>query len=85
MAIKVRIGEDAPDHVAGVLEPKVILCSLPFWRASRFRGGAVVSERGVLPRDAAKVNCVYLVVEISVVGDGWRVPMGNERGGPEFE
>ena len=85
MAIEVWISEDAPDHVAGVPEPKVVLHSLPFWRANRFGGGPNVSEGGMLPRDAAKVNCIYLVVEISVVGDGWGVAVGNERRSPEFE
>lgn len=73
------------DNIARVSIPYLVACGLPLGGPSCYRDGAIVLEAGILPLDTAELDCVNLLVKILMVGNGWRVPVGHERGGPQFE
>ena len=65
--------------------PDVIPRCLPFWGTGCFWGRAVILEASILPLDISNIDHIDLAKEISVVGDGWRAAMGNERGSPQLK
>ena len=85
MAIKLWAGKNILDHLTRVPIPNVIFPRHPLRTAGHFGEGTIVFETGILPRNAAELDCVDLLVKILVVGDGWGVIVGDERGGPQFE
>jgi hypothetical protein len=85
VALKVRTSEKVLDDIARVPIPNVVPRSLPLGRTGCFGERTVILQVGVLPLDIANLDCIDLAMEISVVGDGRRVTVGNERGGTQFE
>jgi hypothetical protein len=82
VAVEVRSGQYVLDHLARVSKPYLVHRGLPLWRPSCPRDRAVVLELGALPPNIANLDGINLVVEVSVVGEGWSVVVGNERCGP---
>lgn len=53
--------------------------------ASCFRAGSLILEAGILPLNIANLDCVNLLVEVSLVDDRWRITMRNKCGSPQFQ
>ena len=85
VTINVRIGQDILDDLTRVPMPNIILHGLPLRDASCSGERTFVLEATVFPLNVAKLDCIDLLVKILVIGDGWRVVVGNECGHPEFE
>lgn len=85
VALKVRTSKKVLDNLARVPVPDVVPRCLPFRRTGRLGERAIVLEASVLPLNISNLDRIDLTMEISVVDDGRRAAMGNERGCPQLE
>lgn len=82
VAIEVRSCKDVLDNLARVPVPNLMDGSHPLRRTRCSGERLIIAELGTFPSNIAKLNGVDLTVEILMVGEGWGVMVGNERGSP---
>jgi len=82
VALKVQTCKHAPNYLARVPIPDIILHGLPLRRASHCWEGTFISKVCILPLNTAKVNRINLSMKVQVVGNGGRVIMGDQCHSP---